>query len=306
MFRFSDLKDRENLFGPEPEEVLPQHELKENLQNSSVSSGDSAIMSRMTISSALADKAFQAAQTPDGGATIGLAGNEPTSGYVYSPHPGWESQVPVSQLTTQMIDEYVESHRSQLSTPGRWFGIWHKPQTNIVFLDVAEVGPATPETLQLAAQAEQDSVYDVANNKILPTGYKGKQGDSQQQAQEGQSIQQQGFQQQGGYRESTNGFNSSPAPCPNCGKLKTRPSANCERCGHSEMENPHPTEEEASAYDMDKNWAPREFSEAELRRMGNPPATSPYWDSSNETHRTRAPKNQSALDKDFDDAGLSW
>lgn len=123
--------------------------------------------------SQLAQHAFDRIHA-QGGVTLDLNGQEPKQGYAYSPYPELAKPVPADTFSPNDIAQYIQNNQQALSQPGNHLGGWMH-QGNVI-LDVAQVGPPTPETVQKAAQAQQKAVFDLASGQEIMTGYEGNEG----------------------------------------------------------------------------------------------------------------------------------
>jgi hypothetical protein len=118
----------------------------------------------------------------EGGFSINTrTGQSPTAGYMVGV-PGYEQQVPSSEVTPQHLKDYATSHRSRLSERGAHFGGWNDSDSGQVSLDVSEniTGKASVEreygtdvadadayttTQDLAIARNQEAAYDIRRGK---------------------------------------------------------------------------------------------------------------------------------------------
>jgi hypothetical protein len=106
----------------------------------------------------------------NGGITINLKGVQPKSGYAYAPSKATEFRIPIDSYDPKSIQTYAVDHLAELRSPGNHLGIWMDDKGNAV-LDVSKVGPASPLTLEEAAKAQQEAVFDLGKFEEVPTSY---------------------------------------------------------------------------------------------------------------------------------------
>jgi hypothetical protein len=97
-----------------------------------------------------------------GGITIDLTGNQPTEGYGYAPSKETELRFDPGKITPEDVEKYIDDHYDELTREGHHFGAWVSDEDKAVYLDVSKVGPASPETLTAAQEAEQLGIWDFA------------------------------------------------------------------------------------------------------------------------------------------------
>jgi hypothetical protein len=103
----------------------------------------------------------------DGGITIGLNGEQPNKGFAFSIQKMNEQAKPLEELSTQMVDDYINQHREELSQPGRYLGAWINK--NLVYIDVSQVEQDKQTAHAMAHLHGQLAMYDLSNFDEIPT-----------------------------------------------------------------------------------------------------------------------------------------
>jgi hypothetical protein len=112
----------------------------------------------------ISGKAYQST-IKDGGVTINLKGEEPTTGYAFSPFIGAELVVPIGAFTPDAVANYVHTHYSELAQPDNFLGIWTQGQN--IFIDVSQVVFDKDAALRRAAEAHQIAIWDIDNDQEI-------------------------------------------------------------------------------------------------------------------------------------------
>lgn len=102
----------------------------------------------------------------DGGITIGLNGQIPSSGYAFSVQQQNEVKIPLEHFDTQAVDQYVATHHEDLSQPGRYLGAWVNKDT--VYLDVSQVEDDQHKAFGMAQAANQLAMYNLTDFSEIP------------------------------------------------------------------------------------------------------------------------------------------
>ena len=103
-----------------------------------------------------------------GGITIDLNANSPTEGYAYAPSKFTETKVAVEDFSVNDVNSFIDNNFQDLRQPGNNLGLW--VQDGFVYIDISRVGPATPETIRAAQDAQQLGVFDLKNFQTIETG----------------------------------------------------------------------------------------------------------------------------------------
>lgn len=102
----------------------------------------------------------------NGGVTINLAGQQPSSGYAFPPSKSSEVTVPVEQFTPDVIAQYISAHKRELEDPDNYLGTWI--DNGLVYLDISQVLDDEQEAFKRATDSNQIAMWDIANNVEVP------------------------------------------------------------------------------------------------------------------------------------------
>lgn len=109
---------------------------------------------------------------PDGGFTVDIRTNRrPTSGYIVSIHKEAE-RILDGEVDWHALADFVEINLPALLVPGRMFGGWRDPETDLIYLDVSVWAADRAQAELLAIDNFQQAIYDVAAGAsiyVLPT-----------------------------------------------------------------------------------------------------------------------------------------
>ena len=95
----------------------------------------------------------------NGGVTINLNGDMPTSGYALAEKKTTELSVPIEKFTQDTLDKYVQDHYNELNLPNRHLGTW--VDNGKVYMDVSSVYKNFNEAMSKAEQAQQLAIFDL-------------------------------------------------------------------------------------------------------------------------------------------------
>lgn len=95
--------------------------------------------------------------------TMNLRGEEPKSGFAYSPSKTTETKIPIESFSDQDIQNFVDKHFNILSQKGMNVVRWTDGTNHV--LDVSKVTNSPQEALSGARQADQDGVYSIHEGK---------------------------------------------------------------------------------------------------------------------------------------------
>jgi hypothetical protein len=113
----------------------------------------------------------------NGGASINMAGQPATSGYMVALPEDQEVVVSMDAFRRggpQIIQQYIQSH-PDVSGPGNFFGAWVDGDS--VYLDVSENVYDESQAIQLGQQRNQLAIYDIATGNSIDTGRNNKTWD---------------------------------------------------------------------------------------------------------------------------------
>lgn len=100
---------------------------------------------------------------PDGGFTYSPSTNsEPSSGYALSIYPDRSFAKDAKALTREDLVKYVVKNKDLLSQKENYFGAWHDPASNKVFLDVSMVTQDKQKAHDLALKHDQIAYFDLS------------------------------------------------------------------------------------------------------------------------------------------------
>ncbi|MGZ6570451.1 MAG: hypothetical protein ACXVHB_06020 [Solirubrobacteraceae bacterium] len=111
-------------------------------------------------------QALAAEVRADGGFTVALDGNRPTTGYVVG-LPGCERRIPARAFDGWAIYRYVIDHGRLLRTADHYIGA--QVDRGTVYLDVSEVLQDRESAMALAEQRRQLAVFDLAAGAEITT-----------------------------------------------------------------------------------------------------------------------------------------
>ena len=131
----------------------------------------------------LADTA-QKQLTADGGSTLNVRSESPTSGYTYAPSKATETKVLATDFNQQHYVGFHNKYKKELGVKGNYLGIY-RDGDNIV-LDIVQNTDNIKEAVTGAKTGLQDSIYDVSNKDLIfnheyETAYSNNQSPRQKQ-----------------------------------------------------------------------------------------------------------------------------
>jgi hypothetical protein len=98
----------------------------------------------------------------------------PTAGYMVSKNKSTEQAFPEDGFGAHDIQHYLDEHKHELSAPNAYFGAWHDPETQKVYLDVSHHYPSFEEAKKVGRDANQLALYDVKEGKTVYLGARGQ------------------------------------------------------------------------------------------------------------------------------------
>ena len=102
------------------------------------------------------------AQQPDGGATFNSKKKTLIKrGFAYSPYPEYSKAIPADKLTDKDISDYLEEHNEILAQDGHNLGVWHDPETGIVYLDISVVSTNIKQARKECKEKDQLAFFDM-------------------------------------------------------------------------------------------------------------------------------------------------
>lgn len=117
----------------------------------------------------VAQTAITRAFSSEKGITVTLAGQEPVTGFVVSPHKGAEVQIPAKQLIPARLISYINQNRALLTRKGSFLGIWE--QGGVYFVDAVVVTRELAEALALGEANQQLAVWDIVGKREVLTSH---------------------------------------------------------------------------------------------------------------------------------------
>lgn len=102
------------------------------------------------------------AKVPDGGATFNVGRKVLiTEGFAYSPYPELSRVVNSKDLTEDNISEYFYEMKQKLTEDGHCLGLWHDPNTGLVYLDVSVVTNSVRQAREECKNTDQIAFFDM-------------------------------------------------------------------------------------------------------------------------------------------------
>jgi hypothetical protein len=100
----------------------------------------------------------------DGGFTVAVAsGEQPRTGYAFSPYPERSYTVPTDVITADDIRQYAGKNADLLALPDHYLGAWRDTSANdTVWLDISIIAPDLPAAEVLGRAYDQIAVYDLS------------------------------------------------------------------------------------------------------------------------------------------------
>lgn len=102
----------------------------------------------------------------NGGVTISLKGDVPTSGYAFAPSKETERVVSMDDYTKDPmshVNNFLADNSEELSKQGNHLGMWENDGK--MYFDVSKVGNDLPTAIQEAKSSDQLAVFDLSNFK---------------------------------------------------------------------------------------------------------------------------------------------
>lgn len=114
------------------------------------------------------DKDVMHSVTKDGGFTFhDVVGDGPTDGFMVSVAKHNEVKIPLRDLTSAHVADYMSTHQQELKDPSNYLGGWvHKGN---VYLDVSRHTSDRNEAMSLARANQQLGIYDIGKGETLMT-----------------------------------------------------------------------------------------------------------------------------------------
>jgi hypothetical protein len=105
---------------------------------------------------------------PNGGFTVhAMTGRQPTSGYALSIYKDRETTKPVEDLELIDLVRFAKANEDLLRHPDNYFGVWHDPKSNLVYLDISIVVRSAAEAERLGRQNQQGSYFDLEEGQLV-------------------------------------------------------------------------------------------------------------------------------------------
>jgi hypothetical protein len=104
----------------------------------------------------------------NGGFTVkDHVGDGPNGGYMVSMNKATERAYSDTGFTADDIEGYLQQHGSELTAPNAYFGAWHDPETQKVYLDISHHFDSFEQAKEAGKSADQLAVYDLGTNKTI-------------------------------------------------------------------------------------------------------------------------------------------
>ena len=105
---------------------------------------------------------------PNGGFTVhAVTGRRPTSGYALSIYKDRETTKPVKDLELIDLVQFAKANEDLLRQPDNYFGVWHDPKSNLVYMDISIVVRSAAEAERLGRQNQQGSYFDLEEGQLV-------------------------------------------------------------------------------------------------------------------------------------------
>jgi hypothetical protein len=105
---------------------------------------------------------------PNGGFTVhAVTGRQPTSGYALSIYKDRETTKPAQDLELIDLVRFATANEDLLRQPDNYFGVWHDPESNLVYMDISIVVRSAAEAERLGRQNQQGSYFDLGDGQLV-------------------------------------------------------------------------------------------------------------------------------------------
>jgi hypothetical protein len=105
---------------------------------------------------------------PDGGFTVhAVTGQQPTTGYALSIYKGREMTKPAGDLKLVDLLRFARANQDLLRQPDNYFGVWHDPKSNMVYMDISIVVKSAAEAERLGRQNQQFAYFDLEEGQSI-------------------------------------------------------------------------------------------------------------------------------------------
>jgi hypothetical protein len=101
-----------------------------------------------------------------GGITIHRkTGYEPHKGMALSPYPEREKKVPIADLDSPTVRQYLDDNKDLLAKPDHFLGGWLDTDTGTAYLDVSVLAKDRKTADKLAREHHQLAYFDLASGE---------------------------------------------------------------------------------------------------------------------------------------------
>ena len=105
---------------------------------------------------------------PNGGFTLhAVTGRQPTSGYALSIYKDRETTKPVKDIELIDLVRFAKANEDLLRQPDNYFGVWHDPKSNLVYMDISIVLRSAAEAEHLGRLNQQGSYFDLEGGQLV-------------------------------------------------------------------------------------------------------------------------------------------
>ncbi len=130
-----------------------------------------------TGKAATMDKMMDRISKPDGGFTYQpIKGVERKTGFALSPFPGRSRAIAAKDIKPQDIAQYVIDNEDAFADSNNHLGLWHDPDSGMVFLDVSVVVKTAKEADTLSRKYDQKAYFDFSTLKSVVVDANAKSG----------------------------------------------------------------------------------------------------------------------------------
>lgn len=120
---------------------------------------------------------------PGAGMTADMIdGSTVQHGFPYSPYPERSQAVHYKNITPKDLDDYVNNNRDLLSKPGNFLGLWHDPDSGLVYIDISVVTDDAAEARKQCLEKDQLAFFDLQTFQTVTVNENASSGGAKQTA----------------------------------------------------------------------------------------------------------------------------
>lgn len=111
-----------------------------------------------------------------------IDGSTVQHGFPYSPYPERSQAVHYKNITPKDLDDYVNNNRDLLSEPGNFLGLWHDPDSGLVYIDISVVTNDAAEARKQCLEKDQLPFFDLQTFQTVTVNENASSGGAKQTA----------------------------------------------------------------------------------------------------------------------------